>query len=486
MFPFLAEACKLPGHSPWSKWVENAQYFGSHSYQEKGRQAKSSPLDPELPWRSDVEAWNKADWDVITSSIAGDREFALRTLFTSAQSKDFLYEFKFTGEIPLIDNLRPDAVMILKGHSIKDLRSIGALINLDSTTEGCYDSDEKVGKVITYGQVFLKLAGTQRRSVVVGVMNLNKVRFFKVARVEGTNYPSDAKDVSGFVITRSQEDSDVRRAFSAYLQSKLCILNLEISGRGFPLPLGWKEDRILGRGRTSFVHLVISPASDDSQKEYAAKVAREGFKLDEDFQYLNALVGIDGIPRVKHYIAGCVLVMEPVGIPFTFDSFYTYRNEPMVGGLVDVLEAAHSRKIVHRDIRPDNAMIANSFDTGEKRLFLLDWGFATKVDVVGCFSGSLITASDRVLVQHMEGKEDRLIYHCSDDLVSLVRCLFLFSIKGRVSIFDHCDSPSAILKFWQSSMNGKSLWETAQSCALKVDYAALKEALQSIQLNCVL
>ena len=55
---------------------------------------------------------------------------------------------------------------------------------------------------------------------------------------------------------------------------------------------------------------------------------------------------------------------------------------------------------MNRDLHPENIMIADSlYSKGEIRPFLLDWGFATRIDVASEFFGSVITASDHVLQQ---------------------------------------------------------------------------------------
>ncbi|KAI5068570.1 hypothetical protein GOP47_0016915 [Adiantum capillus-veneris] len=103
---------------------------------------------------------------------------------------------------------------------------------------------------------------------------------------------------------------------------------------------GWTLPHHLGRGRTSTVYLAIG----DDDRRYAVKVSCPGYNVDNDLNCLDELG-------------------------------------------VDVLEAAHGRKIFHRDIRADNIMIAGSFNTGQQRLFLLDWGYAASCDAIGDFSG---------------------------------------------------------------------------------------------------
>ena len=109
---------------------------------------------------------------------------------------------------------------------------------------------------------------------------------------------------------------------------------------------------------------VYSATGDDGYK-YAVKVFGPGYNVDNEWNCLSELGGIDGIPRVQLLISSSILALTPVGKPFTRKNFCKYKNVLALGDLVDVLEAAHKRNILPRDVRVDNIMIAASFDTGQ-------------------------------------------------------------------------------------------------------------------------
>lgn len=68
--------------------------------------------------------------------------------------------------------------------------------------------------------------------------------------------------------------------------------------------------------------------------------------------------------------------------------------------LVDILYYVHKKGIVHRDVRPENIMVAQSLHRKtKKRLFLIDWGFAAPCGVAKEFCGGIMVASDGVLRQ---------------------------------------------------------------------------------------
>ena len=57
---------------------------------------------------------------------------------------------------------------------------------------------------------------------------------------------------------------------------------------------------------------------------------------------------------------------------------------------------------MNRDLRPENLMIGESlYNAVEPRLYILDWGFATKSNKACSFAKSVITASDLVLGQYL-------------------------------------------------------------------------------------
>lgn len=114
-----------------------------------------------------------------------------------------------------------------------------------------------------------------------------------------------------------------------------------------------------------------------------------------------------------------------------------------------VLQDAHALNVVYRDIHQENIMVAKSLHAGKRRLFIHDWGFAEKIDSKhGRFCGSIQTASDNVILQFIEGTR-HLVYTAADDLISLVRCIFLVLNPWAASeLYKLGNDTEAILQFW--------------------------------------
>ena len=90
----------------------------------------------------------------------------------------------------------------------------------------------------------------------------------------------------------------------------------------------------------------------------------------------------------------------------------------------------------------------------------------------------MITASDHVLSQLVTRNTNRMVYTCADDLICLVRCLFLFTHQlTSSSLYENTDDPGRILEFWKQALEGRRFWEKAQDIALEMNYAKLKKWL---------
>lgn len=270
----------------------------------------------------------------------------------------------------------------------------------------------------------------------------------------------------------------MRESICAYLQAEPTSLGMSNNWRS-KLPDRWRVIHHIGNGRTSNVYLV-----DFNGAKFALKAPRRGYKdLEGDVKYLNELGDIDGIPRL-HNCFNLMLAIEPVGEAFTREDLAKHGAEVSLAGLVEILESIHGRKIVNRDLRSENIMIAKSLKTGNYRLFILDWGFAEEVNVNGDMCGSFYTASDDVLRQHILQRGD-LVYTIVDDVVSLVRCLFLFFNHYAASeLYKLGKDADTVLHFWEKRTEGNPAWKEAHEAALKMKYNTLKNLFTHLQQSC--
>lgn len=457
----------------------NLSFKVSHTYQAKGRCAKASEVDRTLPQPLDSgEAWKlwggECTWNACMQLQS--MEDAMQTLqpVISACKKCF-FDYKVVATMrSVVGTLRPDVVIKLKGSPVVDHSSVGGILSLHSLGEAStFDNDFSVGQLITYGQEFLNNI-PERLSVVLGITDLLHICWFRLTR-RGI----DDADVSlgGFKVGRSHVTSAVKESIGAYLRAEPASLGVQMKWKT-DLPTGWTITGYLGSGKTSNVYRVDC----GDGRECALKVLKSGYEDHaDDIRFLNELQAVDGVPRVFDCLQQkSMLAVEPVGEPFKGSQI----GEPDLAltGLVDVLQSAHALNIVHRDIRQENLMTAKSLQQkGELRFFINDWGFAEKVDCkCGSFRGSITTASDNVLSQYLDGTQ-YLKYTPADDLVSLVRCIFLALNPVAESKLDKIrKDTSAILEFW-SDIGRNQTWKAAHEAAAKTEYDTLKTVLNGIE-----
>ncbi|KAI5058143.1 hypothetical protein GOP47_0026313 [Adiantum capillus-veneris] len=261
-------------------------------------------------------------------------------------------------------------------------------------------------------------------------------------------------DVSlgGFKVGRSCTTSSVKESIGGVLTAEPASLGVQMAWRAH-LPEGWTITRYLGSGKTSNVYEADRGGGNGC---VALKVFKRGYaEHGDDARYLNELQGVDGVPRViECSTEGSMLVMEPAGEAFEASAI---GQDLPLADLVDVLQNAHVLNIVNRDVCQENIMVAKSLKTGKLRMFIHDWGFAEKSDCKsGHFCRSILSAFGDMLQQYMQGAR-YLVYKLVDDLISLVRCIFLVL------------NPLAATK------------KAALEAATNVDYIALKATFKIIE-----
>ena len=158
------------------------------------------------------------------------------------------------------------------------------------------------------------------------------------------------------------------------------------------------QDRLLGKilfkhyklkkkiGEGSFGKIYIA-TSINSKEEYAVKLEKNDLSrclLETEAYILNHLKAF-GLPEIKIY--GCnseynILIMELLGqsLETLFQSqnkSFSLKTACMLGiQMIDRIEYIHSRKIIHRDIKPDNFVMGR----GSKShiVYVLDFGLSKK------------------------------------------------------------------------------------------------------------
>jgi serine/threonine protein kinase len=140
---------------------------------------------------------------------------------------------------------------------------------------------------------------------------------------------------------------------------------------------GWHIKRGLGKGNFARVY-TATQENDNNSPEYVLKYfaidkMNSGRQENEILTQLNA-ARVQNIPVVEHFLQfsdKCALIVSPVGIPILPAPSNLLITPQLICKLIVVLESAHSRGIVHRDVKPENIYL-----TTNNEVILNDWGSA--------------------------------------------------------------------------------------------------------------
>lgn len=129
------------------------------------------------------------------------------------------------------------------------------------------------------------------------------------------------------------------------------------------------------------------------------------------------------------------LILEPIGTLIKPHSCFHYNPQDAFLSLLKTLLYAHSRGVLHNDIRPENIIWCES----DKEWMLIDWAAAWQIDTTNNspreYRGCVTCASDQILSQLAQIRENDTEYESQcyqvnasrlTDLVAFMRCVFLF------------------------------------------------------------
>jgi len=220
---------------------------------------------------------------------------------------------------------------------------------------------------------------------------------------------------------------------------------------------------VLGRGLTSVVYQGELNKEKVAIKYYDTKFA--SFYHNE-LSTLQKLGQSTYIPTVlSRDDSGPYFVMSPVG-----KALETITSD-LVIQLLHVLETAHKRGIVHRDIRPCNLLEVN------ENILLIDWGFATTIGVKGPYSGTISFASNRVL--QAKNLHDDFESIPADDLHSLVRSVKALTdttILRQLTKIAKGDR-AAYAKQWLEWENTDAVWQKMSTACDAGEYKQIQTLL---------
>ncbi|KAM9970890.1 hypothetical protein ACTFIR_002754 [Dictyostelium discoideum] len=161
--------------------------------------------------------------------------------------------------------------------------------------------------------------------------------------------------------------------------------------------------------------------------------------------------------------------MTPLGI--LVDSNNATRS--LFLKLTKLLKKVHALGYIHRDIRPSNVIVYD----GEP--YLIDWGFAIKINAEEIYQGTLMTASDRVLDLLIDSSVEKFSLKPSDDLVSLVKTMIVLKEIGVDKYIRSENLTHQQLKdYWISIQTTSFLYKKLLDLALNCDYQSIIKFLE--------
>ncbi|KAM9957245.1 hypothetical protein ACTFIW_008986 [Dictyostelium discoideum] len=140
--------------------------------------------------------------------------------------------------------------------------------------------------------------------------------------------------------------------------------------------------------------------------------------------------------------------------------------------LTKLLEKVHALGYIHRDIRPPNIIVYDS------EPYLIDWGFAIKINAEEIYQGTLMTASDRVLDLLIDPSVEKFSLKPSDDLVSLVKTMIVLKENGVEEYIRSENLTHQQLKDYWISIQTSSFYKKFLDMALNCDYQSIIKFLE--------
>lgn len=283
---------------------------------------------------------------------------------------------------------------------------------------GLFEHDNR-SQVFSYCQRLMTVEQPGRREVASFLLNTAFIQFVRVERLspQGGHHAGQLKysyTDHQPLLRNPQEPSEVPTG----LLWLYYFLTAGVRGLGFesvnnPIKK-YPHSTLLGEGVSSKVYAVhdkpslvlkIFRKTDDAPREAAMLK-----KLKEwEIEHVPCLEAED--PR-----STMALVLSPRSQDFRLSQF-TLRHALQT---LKTLKKLHDHNYVHRDIRPANLLLDGN------DVLVNDWGFAVSIEGEHPYSGAFVHASDRVLEHFAAGAKGSFDFKPADDLVSLVRTVFVF------------------------------------------------------------
>jgi len=310
------------------------------------------------------------------------------------------------------------------------------------------------GQAVNEGQYFLQKTG--RPFIHVLLSNFHQFVFFKVEQ--------DPAALDGFSYNQSKDMGDIEGF--ANLHNLLSQKPADLGSNFLPTITGVTVGCLLGKGATSFVYEGVMT---DRNTAVAVKFVQPQFESEAENE-----VAI--LRKLGRHLAGVPTIPFPDKLPPRIVVLSPVLSKPVsiswnqAKELIVTLKYVHGQNYLHRDLRPDNVMCS------AKRIYLVDFGFAISKGKVETYSGTVTTASDRVLGILATNRQERFEFKEADDVQSLVKTIYLLNSPAAHATIPPKDGPNAyneIFGFWQRC---PPTWKRAlASTTLTEAEAALEE-----------
>jgi hypothetical protein len=358
--------------------------------------------------------------------------------------------------------------VILREAHLGGQLSIMALIEMKKLPAGRIATKEfapdEMGQCLEFG---MKVLDKQpwRPHVFVVLSDTRRFKFFKISRMGSGQMFQHSKiflDANGW---------SVLRLLVCQTANTLGYVQCSVDG--------WSIGKILGIGGTA----VVAEAKQSGQPfalgqpmDAVAKMYTGTDALNYRNQEAAALEALKHIPNIPFLIQGApstTIAGKPVLLKYPRG--YSAGNEvfALIGDyspLVDVLRAVHSAGWLHNDVAPANIFFETVADNEPPKVFLNDFGSATKRNVFNLANA----VKSRQLFYSSDASSHSFVFGPMADLRALVLSIFVLTQKNA---FDSMKVTTANQLI--EVMSRAAPWKNALIAATNEDYEGVKAALNS-------